>query len=609
MAITPNYDLDVDTSLGGADASDYVISSQKAIKAYVDNNSGTPSNYVTTDTAQDITGTKTYVGQKKIEFKQSAAADKLGFTCFNTSNTEIGAFEYRPSTIGSGALFNINVPYSSTSYVGFRYWGTAVNVVAPKVATAGTYYIPTHITDGTNTVTASNQGTVDISSLDVANTNLTNVPHVSQNLQFREGLKLFSNWGFIGLDTSNSTSDEVLNITDILPLDDSVNPSSSVTLQVNGNTILDGASGLIPDARLSSNIARTSQIPSISNLADKDLSNLSATGEAKIKEIFVATYGTTTHQEVLDAYNAGKTIICKYLASVIEHIYVLVRYEFDINGDFVFSQSLSASTNYNILNTARLDTNDNWSVSGIYLADTTALDSKVNKSGDTMTGKLSVPNSLKVLSTEITTKGTTPASTSYSSVEFRSSDNDDTAWNTSRLGILENTVNTDNSVETSIRALSNTAGSNTQASITVSISSGNVASCTFPNTTCVDGKWVNSLANIISTDTSLNGSTQLSYTISSLPSNYSHEVLFSCTIETTAGSANWCALQIKSDYITNFGTVARTRTWGNNKGFSGAVFIMPVSSSKKIYIPRSTSWNGVITSLQMLGYRRIGSNS
>lgn len=40
MAITPNYDLDVDTSLGGNNASDYVIPSQKAIKSYVDNNTG-----------------------------------------------------------------------------------------------------------------------------------------------------------------------------------------------------------------------------------------------------------------------------------------------------------------------------------------------------------------------------------------------------------------------------------------------------------------------------------------------------------------------------------------------------------------------------------------
>lgn len=54
MAITPNYDLDVDTSLGGNSASDYVIPSQKAIKSYVDNNSGTsipPIAYGTSITA------------------------------------------------------------------------------------------------------------------------------------------------------------------------------------------------------------------------------------------------------------------------------------------------------------------------------------------------------------------------------------------------------------------------------------------------------------------------------------------------------------------------------------------------------------------------------
>lgn len=130
-----------------------------------------PTNHVTTDTAQNISGRKTFLGEKAIYFKQSATTNKLGFTLYNPSDTELGAFEYRPNTINGGALLNVNVPYSSTSYVGFRYWGTAVNVIAPKVATAGNYYIPTHITDGTNTVTASNNGTVNISTLlpDVSN--------------------------------------------------------------------------------------------------------------------------------------------------------------------------------------------------------------------------------------------------------------------------------------------------------------------------------------------------------------------------------------------------------------------------------------------------------
>ena len=124
-----------------------------------------PTNYVTTDTAQDIDSVKTFLGEKAIHFKQKAATNKLGFTLYNVSNAELGAFEYRPNTISGGALLNINVPYTSSDWVGFRYWGTAVNVIAPKVATAGNYYIPVNFTDGNTTVTASSNGTVNLSSI------------------------------------------------------------------------------------------------------------------------------------------------------------------------------------------------------------------------------------------------------------------------------------------------------------------------------------------------------------------------------------------------------------------------------------------------------------
>lgn len=124
-----------------------------------------PTNYVTTDTAQDIDAVKTFLGEKAIHFKQKAATNKLGFTLYNVSNSELGAFEYRPNTISGGALLNVNVPYTSSDWVGFRYWGTAVNVIAPKVATAGNYYIPVNFTDGNTTVTASSNGTVNLSSI------------------------------------------------------------------------------------------------------------------------------------------------------------------------------------------------------------------------------------------------------------------------------------------------------------------------------------------------------------------------------------------------------------------------------------------------------------
>ena len=53
-----------------------------------------PTNYVTTDTDQNITGTKTFVGQKKIAFKQSGTSDKLGFTLYSNTNVEKGYLEY-----------------------------------------------------------------------------------------------------------------------------------------------------------------------------------------------------------------------------------------------------------------------------------------------------------------------------------------------------------------------------------------------------------------------------------------------------------------------------------------------------------------------------------
>lgn len=135
-----------------------------------------PTNYVTTDTAQDISGRKTFFGEKAIYFKQSVASNKLGFTLYDTTNKEVGGLEYRPNTIDGKALLAINCPASASStaiggnYVGFRYW-SGINIIAPRPTTNGSYYIPVNVTDGTNTVTANNNGTLNISTLlpDVSN--------------------------------------------------------------------------------------------------------------------------------------------------------------------------------------------------------------------------------------------------------------------------------------------------------------------------------------------------------------------------------------------------------------------------------------------------------
>lgn len=296
-----------------------------------------PTNYVTTNTAQDIDAVKTFLGEKAIHFKQKAATNKLGFTLYDTSSSELGAFEYRPNTINGGALLNVSVPYTSSDWVGFRYWGTAVNVIAPKVATAGNYYIPVNFTDGTNTVTATNTGTVNLSSLipsaptytagtgisitnnaiSVTAPTLTNKAtgnnsvtivgnnfNAGQSVNVGAGSKASGNAVAYGYNTlamggssvaigasassagSNSTvigyGAQVTADTHAIAIGAEAISSASMAIQLGRGTnstaqslsvgfgtfasdnyqLLDGTTGLIPDARISSNIARTSAIPS-----------------------------------------------------------------------------------------------------------------------------------------------------------------------------------------------------------------------------------------------------------------------------------------------------------------------------------------------------------
>ena len=285
MVTTPNFDLDTDTTLGGSNASDYTIASQKAIKSYVDNSTGATVDQTFDSTSvnaqsgvaiagelvkypqkaqnENITGVYNFVGQKKITFSQSTSSDKVGFTCFNASNTEIGALEYRPSTIGNGALLNLNTQYNTTNYVGFRYWGTAVNIVAPKVSTAGNYYIPTHITNGSATVTASNTGTVDISTL------LPDVSNFVTNSSLATTLSSYATQTWVGQQgyITGITSSNVTTALGYTPSDNTLSNVSSIDSGSAVKTALD-------------------------DKADTDLSNLSATGETKIDNSILAILDT-----------------------------------------------------------------------------------------------------------------------------------------------------------------------------------------------------------------------------------------------------------------------------------------------------------------------------
>lgn len=143
------------------------------------------NNYVTTNTDQNITGTKTFVGQKKIGFKQSASNNKLGFTLYDNNNVEKGYLEFNPSNTVDGVplmtLGNYATASGGLTHVGFRKYSNisgasgAYNLLAPLVSKAKSpfsltttytnFYLPLGFTNGTTTVKTANTGMVDLSPI------------------------------------------------------------------------------------------------------------------------------------------------------------------------------------------------------------------------------------------------------------------------------------------------------------------------------------------------------------------------------------------------------------------------------------------------------------
>lgn len=294
--------------------------------------------------------------------------------------------------------------------------------------------------------------------------------------------------------------------------------SLSIGFGNNGNyQLLDGTTGLIPDTRISSNIARTS------NVADTDLSNLSTTGQAVI-------------------------------------------------------------------------------------------DGKVSKSGDTMTGALNInvdtQNQLVLVNPYIT-KGTNPSERKYYGLYFNDSQNlsaDD--WKDTRLACIETSVQTNGTVTTTIQAVQNVAdGTATAAGLNLNMTSSGVASCSFPNTTCVDGQWVKKNATIASSVST--STTDKTYSLSSyLPNDgYDYEVLFWGYATSAATSGKFSYLSLSTDLIDAV-VVAQARTRTSATVDTAGACILPVGTGRRVVWNASDSGNLSGTfNIYVRGYRRIGTNS
>jgi hypothetical protein len=217
----------------------------------------------------------------------------------------------------------------------------------------------------------------------------------------------------------------------------------------------------------------------------------------------------------------------------------------------------------------------------------TALDGKVSKSGDTMTGDLT----LKFLDFDLTT---TPSSNTFHGIEIVDT-------NGSRIGRLEGFQNTNGDYGITIGSKYGTF----YPKFVLNVNSQGKASCSFPNTTCCDGHIV-SFEKTVAADVSLAGSSNLTYTLALPDDDYSYLVLFNAFMDTGSSSGNYARVDVSSDICDNVSICrARTRTASTMQA-SGAVWI-PVSSSHKIYVGRVSTWVGTFT-LKTHSYRRVGTN-
>ena len=150
-----------------------------------------PTNMVTTNTDQNITGVKTFVGKQKIRFKQQTSSETLGFTAYDNGNYELGNLQIANRTVGGSTYpyvtlgnfsarsdkskigFRIQPNSSSNSYNFIMPYGTDNDFTDNTYSTTADTTIPCAFTDGTTIVKADATGIVDLSSLNLGGSSYT----------------------------------------------------------------------------------------------------------------------------------------------------------------------------------------------------------------------------------------------------------------------------------------------------------------------------------------------------------------------------------------------------------------------------------------------------
>lgn len=131
--------------------------------------------------------------------------------------------------------------------------------------------------------------------------------------------------------------------------------------------------------------------------------------------------------------------------------------------------------------------------------------------------------------------------------------------------------------------------------------------------TVIDGQWVEANESIISSNTSLSGSTALTKRITLPNDNHKYEVLIRGSIYTSSTSGKEVFLKVKGNENSYDRYIARCITRTSSAMYSSGTTLITASyvasNQTNLTIARESSWSGNCSELTVVAYRRIGTNT
>lgn len=127
----------------------------------------------------------------------------------------------------------------------------------------------------------------------------------------------------------------------------------------------------------------------------------------------------------------------------------------------------------------------------------------------------------------------------------------------------------------------------------------------------LDGQWTASGQDIIASAVSLNGSSDLPYTVTLPNDGHIYEVMLRADANTTATSGNWFIVGVRtnSTITGDYVFICGAKTTANNSVGSQGTVIVPIKyGTNNLYIRRNTNYHGS-TLLKAIAYRRVGTNT